>query len=163
MGCGILEKAWTGKKVSYSFLKTFGCEAFAHIDSENRTMLEAKTKKCVFFGYGIDEFGYRISNFEHCKIIRSRDVIFNEKFLYKDLLQHHEKKENDYLVLDDTQKDDVPVVHHAPQQPQQQIPHTPMNVRRSTRLRRPPERFSPSLYSFLLTNVGEPECYDEAM
>jgi hypothetical protein len=23
---------WTGKKVNYSFLKTFGCEAFVHID-----------------------------------------------------------------------------------------------------------------------------------
>lgn len=38
-----------------------------------------------------------------------------------------------------------------------------MNVRWSTRLSRPPERFSPSLYSILLTDVGEPECYDEAM
>ena len=34
LGCGILEESWTGKKVSYSFLKTFGCEAFSHIDSE---------------------------------------------------------------------------------------------------------------------------------
>ena len=29
LGCGIREEAWTGKKVSYSFFKTFGCEAFA--------------------------------------------------------------------------------------------------------------------------------------
>ena len=48
LGCGILEEAWTSKKVSYSFLKTFSCEAFAHIDSENRTKLEAKWKKCDF-------------------------------------------------------------------------------------------------------------------
>ena len=34
LGCGILEESWTGKKVSYSFLKTFGCEAFAHMDFE---------------------------------------------------------------------------------------------------------------------------------
>ena len=60
LGCGILEEAWTGKKVTYSFLKTFSCEAFAHIDSENRTKLEAKSKKCVFVGYGINEFGYRL-------------------------------------------------------------------------------------------------------
>ena len=33
LGCGIPEEAWTGKKVSYSFLKTFDCEAFSHIDS----------------------------------------------------------------------------------------------------------------------------------
>ena len=112
LGCGILEEAWTGKKVSYSFLKTFDYEAFAHIDFENRTKLEAKSKKCIFFGYGIDEFGYRIWDFKNCKIVRSRDVIFNEKFLYKDLLQGHEKKENDYVVLDDTPKDDVLVIHH---------------------------------------------------
>ena len=41
----IPEEAWTGKKVNYSFLKTFGCEAFVHIDKENRTNLEEKSKK----------------------------------------------------------------------------------------------------------------------
>ena len=56
LGCGIPEEEWIGKKVSYYFLKTFSCEAFAHIDFENH------------------------------KIIRSMDVIFNEKVLYKDLL-----------------------------------------------------------------------------
>ena len=54
---GIPEEAWTGKKVNYSFLKTFGCEAFVHIDKENRTKLEAKSKKCTFIGYGVDDFG----------------------------------------------------------------------------------------------------------
>ena len=77
LGCGILEEAWTDKKVRYSFLKTFGCEVFAHIDSKNRTKLEAKLKKCVFFGYGINEFGYRLWDFQNHKIVRSRDVIFN--------------------------------------------------------------------------------------
>jgi len=65
-------------------------------------------------------------------------------------------------VLDDTPNSDVPVVPHAPQQ-QPEIPQTPVNVRRSTRISRPPERFSPSLYSILLTDAGEPEGYDEAM
>ena len=75
LGYGILEEAWTGKNVSYSFLKTLGCEAFAHIDAENGTDVEAKSKKCVFFGNGIDEFGYRLWNFKNHKIVRSRDVI----------------------------------------------------------------------------------------
>ena len=60
LGSGILEEAWTSKKVSYSFLKTFGCEAFSHINSKNRTKVEARSKKCVFVGYVIDEFGYRL-------------------------------------------------------------------------------------------------------
>ena len=74
LGCGILEEAWNGKKVSYCFLKTFSCEAFAHVDFENRTKLEAKSKKCIFVGYGIDEFGYRLWDFENLEIVR-RDVI----------------------------------------------------------------------------------------
>ena len=63
-------------------------------------------------------------------------------------------------MLDDTQKEDFPIVPHAFQQ---KISHNPLNVRCSTRLIRPPERFSPSLYSILLTDVGEPKCYDKAM
>ena len=83
--------------------------------------------------------------------------------MYKDLLQQHEKKEDDYVVLDDTPKADVPAIPHDVQQLQQQITHNPMNVRQSTRLSRTPKRFSPSLYSILLTDFGEPKCYDEAV
>jgi hypothetical protein len=83
----ILEEEWTGKKVNYSFLKTFGCEAFVHIDKENRTKLEEKSKKCTFIGYGVNDFGYHLWDYENNKIIRSRDVIFNEKVMYKDQLQ----------------------------------------------------------------------------
>jgi hypothetical protein len=32
---------------NYSFLNTFGCVAFVHIDKENRTKLEEKSKKCT--------------------------------------------------------------------------------------------------------------------
>ena len=88
---GIPEEAWTGKKVNYSFLKPFGCEAFVHIDKENRTKLEAKSKKCTFIGYGVNDFGYRLYDYENQKIIRSRDVIFNEKVLYKNQLQENEQ------------------------------------------------------------------------
>ena len=82
---GIPQEAWTGKKVNYSFLSTFGYEAFVHVDKENRTKLDAKSQKCTFIGYGIDDYGYRLWDFENLKIIRSRDVIFNE-VMYKDQL-----------------------------------------------------------------------------
>ena len=48
---------------------------------------EAKSKKCTFIGYGVDDFGYRLWDLKNCKIIRSRDVVFNEKVMYKDQLQ----------------------------------------------------------------------------
>ena len=84
---GIPEEAWIGKKVNYWFLKTFSCEAFFHIDKDNRTKLDAKSKKCTFIGYRINDFGYHLYDYENHKIIRSRDVVFNEKAMYKDQLK----------------------------------------------------------------------------
>ena len=57
MDGGIPEEAWKGKKANYLFMRTLDCEAFVHIDKENRIKLEAKSKKCTFVGYGDDGFG----------------------------------------------------------------------------------------------------------
>ena len=84
LDASIPEETWTSKKVNYSFMKTFGCEDFFHVDKENRTKLDAKSHKCTFIGYGIDDYGYQLWDFENLKIIRSRDVIFNEKVMYKE-------------------------------------------------------------------------------
>jgi hypothetical protein len=56
MDGGIPEEAWTRKKVNYSFFNTFSCEAFIHIDKENKTKLEEKSKKCTFIGYSVNDF-----------------------------------------------------------------------------------------------------------
>ena len=47
-----------------------------HINKENRTKLEEKSKKCTFIGYGVNDFGYLLYDY--------RVVIFNGKVLYKD-------------------------------------------------------------------------------
>ena len=65
-------------------MRTFGCESFIHIDKENRTKLKAKSNKCTLIGYGVYDFGYHLWDFENRKIIRSRDVVFNENVMYKD-------------------------------------------------------------------------------
>jgi len=88
---GIPEEAWIGKKVNYSFLNTFGCEAFVHINKENRTKIEAKSMKCNFIDMVLMILVISFMIMKKHKIIRSRDVIFNEKVLYKDQLQ--EKKQ----------------------------------------------------------------------
>ena len=36
-------------------MRTFGCEAFVHIDKDDRTKLEAKSKKFTFIGYEVDD------------------------------------------------------------------------------------------------------------
>ena len=83
--------------------------------------------------------------------------------MYKDQLQGKkvEKENTEYKVLDEIKEDEVP---KAPEnQEQQQVPETLATVRKYIRLSRPPERLFPSLYYLLMTNSGEPECYEEAM
>jgi hypothetical protein len=108
----IIEEEWIGKKVNYSFLKTFGCEAFVHIDKENRTKLEENSKKCTFIGYNVNDFGYCLWDYENIKIIRIRDAIFNEKVMYKDQLQgkKQEKEKLEYIVLDEITEKEIPKV-----------------------------------------------------
>ena len=50
---------------------------------------------CTFIGCGVDDFGYRLWEFENYKIIRIRDIVFNEKVMYKYQLQgNKDGKEN---------------------------------------------------------------------
>jgi hypothetical protein len=61
----IPEEARKSKKVNYYVFKTFGCEEFVHIGKENITNLETKSKKCTFIGYDVNDFGYRLWNYEN--------------------------------------------------------------------------------------------------
>ncbi|KAK2998010.1 hypothetical protein RJ639_025476 [Escallonia herrerae] len=144
---GIPEEEWLGKPVNYSFLKVFGCIAYAHIDKEERKKLDSKSQKCVFIGYGGDEYGSRLWDYEHNKIIRSRDVIFDESRLYKHRLQEHgiEKENKEYMELDEPEDGQVPRIENPAvldettdteirAGDQQQMPET-LNLRRSSRLR----------------------------
>ena len=76
---GIPEEEWMGKKISYSHIQVFGCEAYVHVPKEKRKKLDPKSQKGIFLGYGEDQFGFRIWDPVGKKIIRSRDVVFNEK------------------------------------------------------------------------------------
>jgi hypothetical protein len=69
-------------------------------------------------------------------------------------------------MLDEIIEKEIPKVleNQNVQQHEQNVPQTPANVvRRSNRLSRPPERYSPSLYYLLLTNSGELESYEATM
>ncbi|WJZ84568.1 hypothetical protein VitviT2T_004168 [Vitis vinifera] len=46
-------------EISYDHLHVFGCKAFVHIPKNEKSKLDAKTRPCVFIGYGHDELGYR--------------------------------------------------------------------------------------------------------
>ena len=78
------KEVWSGKEVKFSYLKVFGCVSYVHIDFDARSKLDAKSKIYFFFGYGDENFGYRFWDEQNRKIIKSRNVIFNEQVMQKD-------------------------------------------------------------------------------
>ncbi|KAL5810306.1 hypothetical protein ACOSQ4_026874 [Xanthoceras sorbifolium] len=161
---GIPEEVWSGKEVNVSHLRVFGCISYVHIDSAERSKLDAKSNKCVFVGYGGDEFGYRFWDYENRKIIRSRDVIFNENLMYKDRSiaesssSTTEAETKEFAEFEEISGSDVQI---SPETVQEELDAP--ELRRSSRVPKPIQRYSPSLHYLLLTDSGEPECYDEAM
>ena len=71
------EEVWKGTHSDYSYLKVFGCLAYAHVKQDK---LEARAVKCLFLGYPKGVKGYKLWCLEPGinKCIISRDVIFYE-------------------------------------------------------------------------------------
>ena len=80
----ILEKVWSGKEVKFSHLKVFGCVSYVHIDSDALVNLKQNLKYVFLLAMVMTKLaiGFRMNKTK--KIIRSRNVIFNEQVMYKD-------------------------------------------------------------------------------
>jgi hypothetical protein len=65
-------------------LKVFGCFLYVSIESDAHSKLDDKSKKCYFIGCGDEAFRYRFWDDQNRKIVRSRNVTFNEMVVYKD-------------------------------------------------------------------------------
>ncbi|MCO5556318.1 hypothetical protein L7F22_009865 [Adiantum nelumboides] len=71
-------ESWYDRKPSISYLRVFGCLAYAHIPQQLRGKLDDKAVKCIFVGYSSGSKGYRLYNPSTNKIFESRDLIFAE-------------------------------------------------------------------------------------
>ena len=100
------EEVWSSKEVKFSHLKFFGCVSYVHIVSIAHSKLDAKFKICFFIGYGNEKFGYWFWDEQNRKIIRSRNMIFNEHVMYKDRstvvsdVTEIDKKKSEFVNLD---------------------------------------------------------------
>ena len=178
------QRVWTGKEVSYGHLRVFGCKAYVHVPRDERAKLDDKAKPCIFMGYGREEFGYRLWDPIARKIVRSRDVIFLEEETSEDVERGEKEKipaaspiNLEPISPSKTHENDEEVVPHEPQgtldQGEQEDEHLEQEeqveeeqsqpqLRRSTRDRKTSTRYSPNEY-VMLSDGGEPECYQEAM
>lgn len=67
-----------GVKPDVSNLKTFGCKAYALNKDPSKNKLGPKSKICVFIGYSDESKAYRLWDPASKRIIKSRDVVFDE-------------------------------------------------------------------------------------
>jgi hypothetical protein len=79
----VAEEVWTGNEVDYSGLRVFGCPAYVHIPSEERSKLDPKSRQCIFLGYGKGVKGYKFWDPTANKAVISRDVVFDENSMLK--------------------------------------------------------------------------------
>ncbi|MCO5575348.1 hypothetical protein L7F22_029148 [Adiantum nelumboides] len=71
-------ESWYDRKPSVSYLRVFGCLAYAHIPQQLRGKLDDKAVECIFVEYSSGSKGYRLYNPTTNKIFESHDVIFAE-------------------------------------------------------------------------------------
>ena len=71
-------EAWMDRKPAVSYLRIFGCIAYALVNSQFRHKLDEKSEKCIFIGYCTQSKAYRLYNPLSRKILIRRDVVFDE-------------------------------------------------------------------------------------
>ncbi|GAA0144157.1 transmembrane signal receptor [Lithospermum erythrorhizon] len=81
LNVGLERKFWT-KAVNTSSLRAFGCIVYYHV---NEGKLEPRAKKEVFVGYG--DGVYRVWSPSKGRVILSRNVVFDENFMFNPILK----------------------------------------------------------------------------
>jgi hypothetical protein len=71
-------EVWTGKKTSLEHIRVFGCDAYVHVQKENKSKLDNKSEKCIFIGYKDGMKCYKLWKLETKKTVYSQNVVFRE-------------------------------------------------------------------------------------
>ena len=144
-------EAWSGTKPDVSFLRIFGCSAYAHVPRAERRKLDSKVRMCVMLGYGASQKGYRLYDVERMKVIHSRDVVFDETTLpgieKQDVPKYIELEIEEEPVIEVPGSPvDAPeevTVHERDEESNETNDTVPEpSVRRSTRNKQQPDRYS---------------------
>lgn len=54
------EEVWSKKPADYSYLRTFGCDAYVWVPKEQITILDARSKNYIFLSYADGTKRYRL-------------------------------------------------------------------------------------------------------
>ena len=98
------EELWLKRKPGYQHLRRFGCIAYVHHDQGK---LKPRALKGVFLGYPTGTKGYKIWLLDEEKCVISRNVIFQEEVVYKDLKGKSEEAVHDISEASSIENDDI--------------------------------------------------------
>ena len=84
------EEVWSGRKPDIGHLKRFGCTAYVHVTQDKTS---PRALKGMFVGYPFGVKGYHVWITEDAKCVTSRNVIFREEEVYKDVEETTKKAE----------------------------------------------------------------------
>uniref|UniRef100_A0A1J3ITH4 Retrovirus-related Pol polyprotein from transposon TNT 1-94 n=1 Tax=Noccaea caerulescens TaxID=107243 RepID=A0A1J3ITH4_NOCCA len=92
IGFQLPEERWSGQKPDLTHLRRFGCTAYVHTIQEK---ISPRAVKGTFLGYPFGVKGYRVWLPEEGKCTTSRNVVFREDEVYKDLNSSSSSTTND--------------------------------------------------------------------
>ncbi|KAL6328283.1 hypothetical protein AAG906_034426 [Vitis piasezkii] len=163
-----LKEIWSNNEISYDHLRVFGCKAFVHIPKDERSKLDAKTRPCVFIGYGRDELGYVFydpvrKNFPSDKSsyrLKMKHMMTNMTWVMLKHPQVEDEAHDDQHDMGDVETPtqvevDDDVHERSPAEAPSDIP-----LRRSTR---PTSFHTVFVDDYVLLTMGRTESYVEAM
>jgi hypothetical protein len=164
----VAEEVWTGQEVDYSLMRIFGCPAYVHISSEDRSKLDPKSKKCIFLGYEKGVKGYKLWDPVAQKVVISRDVVFDEKSITKTF------REDKYQAVENNNSNNRSAVQmeldELESQPEEESHGSDeeldsTRIERPKRNKRPPVRYGfDDLVSYaLITSSEDPSTFQEAI
>ncbi|KAL4304503.1 hypothetical protein GQ457_10G014750 [Hibiscus cannabinus] len=84
LGDKVAEEVWSGNVLDFSNLQIFGCPTYVHVPGDERSKLDAKSKKCIFLGYKKGVKGYKFWDPVARKMVISRDAIFDEQSMLRE-------------------------------------------------------------------------------
>jgi len=74
-------------------------------NSQERTKLDPKSRKCIFLGYADNVKGYRLWDPTACKVVISRDVVFAENELQSEQKNDNTSKETVIMQMEEKTKE----------------------------------------------------------
>lgn len=162
----VLDEVWTRRPVDYSNLRIFGCPAYMHVPGDERTKLNAKSKKCVFLGYPKCVKGYMLWDPESKKTVISRDFVFDEADMLKkeenEQTLTKERAEESTIMVEFKKKHTSTTSQTQDKEEHQKEPYS-IAAGRERRTIRAPKRYK-DMVSFALFTDGEtPSSFEEAV